>query len=165
MLRALALVTLLAGCWTSPATGGGAAEPAASAPAPIVVPRRMFAAHERVRGPYVELAGKWTGHGVQYDNGSDWDIELAFSADNVAIGDEVGKVDYPGLGCGGVLIRRPERTDGTLVVLERITYGTRCIDGGTFQFPRAPTAGAFAWKWFAPDTGAEEAQGNVRRRE
>ena len=82
----------------------------------------------------------------------------------VALGEEVGKVDYPGLACGGVLLRRPEHPDGTLVAEEKITYGDRCIDGGSFQFPAHATSGSLAWKWFAPKTGTEEAQGSVRKR-
>jgi hypothetical protein len=155
--RAVVSLVALAGCWTS---SGTAVE---EAPPPIVVPRPMFKA-PRPRGVYIDLVGGWTGHGFQYDNNEDWDIDLTFLGDNVAIGDEVGTVDYPGLSCGGVLLRRPEHADGTLVVQEKITYGTRCIDGGTFQLPPHAPNHQLAWKWFAPETGAEEAQGSVRRR-
>ena len=146
------LCVALVGCWTD--------APVAFAP-PISIPTPLHS-HATPRGPYADLLGKWSGHGFQYDNNSDWDIVLTF--DPIAsIGDQVGTVEYPGLECGGILIRRPEHDDGTLVVQERITHGTRCIDRGTFQFARHPIGRQLAWKWYAPDTGEEQAQGTVHQ--
>ncbi len=119
--------------------------------------------HVAPRGPFVELAGKWSGHGFQYNNNSDWDIELTIDPTGADVGEPVGTVEYPGLDCGGILLRRPEHGDGTLVVQEKITHGvTNCIDGGTFQLPPRATARSFAWKWFSRE-GEEQAQGTVHQ--
>lgn len=115
MRFAVGMLAILAGvgaCWS---------ESTAVVAPPIVVPPQPPHVHVVQRGPYADLTGTWTGHGFQYDNNSDWDIELSF-VPSAGIGEQVGTVEYPGLECGGVLIRRPEHDDGTLVVQERITH-------------------------------------------
>lgn len=148
---------VLGACWTE-----------APAPAPLVLAPPTPSARTRAapRSPYAPVVGAWLGHGVQYDNNSDWDIELVFR-ELGDVGEPIGTVEYPGLDCGGVLIRRPER-DGMLVAREQITHGTDCVDGGTFEFSLPgsahPNPALMAWKWLTPESGEVDAEGAVHRK-
>jgi hypothetical protein len=62
---------------------------------------------------------------------SQWSIELHLHRE-AAVGRRLGTIEYPSLGCGGELIREPDR-DGAMVAIERLTVNPDdvCVDGGT----------------------------------
>ncbi len=112
----------------------------------------------RVDTPYRDVAGTWRGIGFQYDDKSQWAIEMTvFARGN--IGDVVGFISYPSLGCTADLIRQVERGD-TLAMTERLITGQgKCVDGGTIRIPRRTTGHEMEWRWdFANGTeGASSA--------
>src|SRR5258705_5195122 len=116
-----AVAALLAGCWT-----GAVPEP----PSPP-------SARPLPTSPYAAVAGEWTGTGTQYDTMGDWPFVMKLRSD-AAVGEVVGKIEYPPLHCTSELIREPEER-GTLVMTERLTSGAGlCVDAGTVRFAHRP---------------------------
>ena len=146
LFGALALV-LFSGCWT------GATPPAAPPSARDELPDPP--------APYATVTGRWEGIGHQYDDESDWEIVMRLHA-TAPIGERIGTIEYPSLGCTGELLRKRERA-GTFTVQERLLENPeeRCIDGGTIQFRRR-TGGSLDWRWFDAD-GNEGASSMLTR--
>src|SRR6266545_4550993 len=134
---------LLASCWTS------AAPPATPLPAHDELPDPP--------APYASVAGRWAGIGHQYDDESDREIVMHLRA-SAPLGEVIGTISYPTLGCAGELIRGRERA-GTFTVQERLVDNPedRCVDGGTIRFRRRP--GGLDWRWY--DTDGNEAASSV----
>lgn len=127
-----ALVLSASACWT------GATQPAARSGARDELPDPP--------APYATVTGRWEGIGHQYDDDSDWEIVMRLHA-TAPIGERIGTIEYPSLGCTGELLRTRERA-GTFTVQERLLENPeeRCIDGGTIQFRRRPSG--LDWRWF-----------------
>jgi hypothetical protein len=145
-MRQLFGALLLAGCWT----GAAVAPPPPSAPDELPDPP----------APFEGVAGRWEGIGRQYADEVDWEIVVRLHA-RAAIGEPIGAIAYPSLGCSGLLIRTRERA-GTYTVQERLLENPedRCIDGGTIQLRRR--AAGLDWRWF--DADGNEAVASVLTR-
>ena len=131
-MRLLFGALVLAGCWTSAPPPATPAAPHDELPDPPA--------------PFASVAGHWEGIGHQYDDESDWEIVMRLHA-TAPIGDVIGTISYPSLGCAGELIRTRERA-GTFTVQERLLDNPedRCMDGGTIRFRRR--AGNLDWRWY-----------------
>jgi hypothetical protein len=80
-------------------------------------------------------------------------VTISFSGG--AVGEVIGTIDYPTLGCGGELILVTVYDDsfGAFQALERITYGQdNCIDGGTFVFTLSEGAFILNFRWESPSS-------------
>jgi len=144
-MRWLAL-PLLGACWT--------AHPIAPAPiANSVTPTRAALPRSDER---------WTGTGHQYDDDSYWEMALTIDP-QARIGGEMGTIEYPSLGCSGVIIRDDDDGDD-LIAREQITINPehRCIDGGKMVIPRIRGA-SFHWTWRFPQSGQEDADATLTR--
>jgi hypothetical protein len=73
---------------------------------------------------HAQVSGEWRGIGLQVDRQgaqSSWTISMR-------IDDAASRIDYPSLGCKGVL-HEVRRSSGEIEFREEITTGD-CIDGG-----------------------------------
>jgi hypothetical protein len=105
------------------------------------------------------VAGRWVGHGFQYNNNTSWDIDMSIGVD----GRVAGTIDYPGVGCSGELVHL--RNEGpVLVVREQLTRnpGNICVDGGTIRMVMRADA-AMDWRWYY-EGGNEGASAVMSRR-
>lgn len=91
--------------------------------------------------------GNWVGNGYQIERGrlaSSWTIRIRAAANGEL------RIDYPSLGCGGVL-RRSGVHEGRTEYRESLTYGTdRCIDRGTVGLTER--AGRLFFYWIGEGT-------------
>lgn len=88
-------------------------------------------------------AGRWSGTVDQPGYGS-YPTEMELN------GEAGGTIDYPSLGCGGILAFTDEQ-DGIFYYLETINYGVdKCIDGGTVSV--RPEGDSVYWEWFDGNT-------------
>lgn len=154
MCRVL-LLLLISSCWQDEvAAPQTLPRPVVEAPAPA--PRRVPAA-----SPYREVKGSWAGVGYQYDIKSTWPIQMTLF-ERAEVGEPIGVLSYPSLGCTADLIREPERGD-VLVMREKLTSGQgRCVDNGLIRIPRRPTARELDWKWDF-ENGTEGASSTLKR--
>jgi len=89
------------------------------------------------------FTGSWKGMGSQSDAPGSWSIAATIAAGEP--GAVVGTITYPSLACGGDLVLRSASAD-SLVVRERITFGS-CVDGGIITLGwRSPGYLAYAWR-------------------
>lgn len=83
------------------------------------------------------LTGLWAGT-VSQNNGSSYAV-------SVNLNEIMGSVDYPSLGCGGVLAAIGNEGDRT-VFRENIRYGHgKCIDGGNVTMQMAGSRLSYRW--------------------
>jgi len=87
----------------------------------------------------------WIGTGYQADAETTWTIEMRIRRD-APVGDKLGTIEYPSLGCAGDLIRQPDRGP-ELVAVEHLTVNpdNACVDGGTIVLRDA--GDALDWRW------------------
>jgi hypothetical protein len=134
-MRLLSMV-LVGGCWT------GTVPPPADPP---VVRHRAPPPR-----PYATVAGTWRGIGQAYDTDEPVVIVMRL-ATTAPVGERIGVIAYPSLGCGGELIREREDRSGAFVVIEHLTENPeyRCSDGGTIRFTRRGRE--LDWHWYEID--------------
>jgi len=99
-----ALVVFCCGCWTNTPPPAAPPNPRDELPDPPA--------------PYATVTGRWEGIGHQYDDESDWEIVMRLHA-TAPVGERIGTIEYPSLGCSGELLRKRERA-GTFTVQERL---------------------------------------------
>ena len=104
---------------------------------------------------------RWAGTGRQFDNGMSWDMVLTLRP-GAEIGEDLGTISYPSLGCSGRVIREPDEGD-SWIGREKITDDPdhRCVDGGAMLIPRGRGA-TFEWRWRHP-TGEDGAEAMLSR--
>ena len=134
-LRLFGALGVLSACWTGAPHSAAAPNPRDELPDPPA--------------PYATVAGRWEGIGHQYDDDSDWEIVMRLHA-TAPVGEPIGTIEYPSLGCSSELVRKRERA-GTFTVQERLLENPeeRCIDGGTIQLHRRGRS--LEWRWFDAD--------------
>src|SRR5436190_10007724 len=71
-------------------------------------------------GAFASIAGDWSGRGYQPDTESGWIVGLTLEP-RAAVGDRVGTIKYPDLGCSGFLVRLPWTNDAQLRMREQPT--------------------------------------------
>jgi hypothetical protein len=110
-----------------------------------------------VKPPPIE---HWIGTGRQPDAESEWAIEMKIRRD-VAVGDRLGTIEYPSLGCKSDLIRLPDR-GSALVASEHLTLNPEtCVDGGTMVM--STNGETLDWRWFYAETDELGATATLRR--
>ncbi len=93
----------------------------------------------------------WAGIGDQDEPVMSWPVAIAFT--NGRVGEVVGTVDYPTLGCGGEIVLVSVSGDewASFEARERLTYGQdTCIDGGVAVFTSAEGAFRLVFRWQSP---------------
>ena len=104
----------------------------------------------------------WTGTGLQENPENTWPVTVLFTGGNV--GEIIGTIDYPTLGCGGEIILTEVNTEddfGSFWAQEHITYGQdNCIDGGSFFFSLAESGLYLHFNWTSP-SGPTTATGRL----
>lgn len=80
----------------------------------------------------------------------------------VAVGGQLGTIEYPTLGCTGDLIREPDR-GATIVAIERLQVNPdgSCVDGGTIVI--RDDGETLDWRWYYAN-GTQGATSTLRRR-
>jgi len=129
---------------SKPATGA----PVEQARVPRVISAEPFPGASR-------LNGLWSGKLYQ-NNGTAYVANITFNV-------ETGSVDYPSLGCGGILRRTAVEGD-RVIFREYLSYGHgKCIDGGNVTL-RVLTSGLFfQWDGRHLERG-DIAEGTLQRR-
>ncbi len=90
-----------------------------------------------------DYLGVWKGTGSQDDPPAEWSILIALTQGN--IGETVGTIAYPSIGCGGELTLKQVNPD-TIVVIERMTYGDFCTPRGRVTLERVGNSALeYAW--------------------
>jgi hypothetical protein len=89
----------------------------------------------------IEYIGEWTGFADQY-NGGAWPMEMTITGGKV--GEQIGTINYPSLGCGGELILMEIRIN-ELVLREKITSGWRCVNNGIIYLGLDGEGLSFYW--------------------
>jgi len=117
----------------------------------------VFTSFSQIKSPDW-LRGNWYGNGFQTDNNAFWPIEVQF--DN---SDEVIKITYPSLNCGGnwKLIS----VDGNKAdFVEMISEGkTNCIDGSRIVLSRINEENIHV-TWFSPHISGADAFAVISRK-
>lgn len=104
-------------------------------------------------------AGVWKGEGTQTGLSSGWAIAIALKPGN--IGDIIGTIAYPSLGCGGELTLRSINAD-SIEVTEVITYGKECAATGIVALK--PIANhTVEYQWSSPQYPGIVAKGTVTK--
>ncbi len=107
----------------------------------------------------VRFAGIWKGEGTQTGLSGRWSISIALKPGK--IGDTIGTVAYPSLGCGGELSLRSVNAD-SIEVSEVITYGKECADSGIVTLK--PIANhTVEYQWRSPNYPGIAASGTVTK--
>lgn len=107
----------------------------------------------------VRLAGIWKGEGTQTGVSGGWSISIALKPGKV--GDTLGTIAYPSLGCGGELTLRSVNGD-SIEVSEVITYGKECADSGIVTLK--PIANhTVEYQWNSPNYPGIAASGTVTK--
>jgi hypothetical protein len=84
-------------------------------------------------------------------------------AAEISLDGEHGTIDYPSLGCGGVLLFVDQRGKAS-AYRERLTYGVdRCVDYGLVLVVQR--GDALQWEWRFDVTAAGTLQGSPARRD
>jgi hypothetical protein len=90
-----------------------------------------------------DYIGVWKGTGSQDDPPAEWSILIALTRGD--IGETVGTIAYPSIGCGGELTLKQVNPD-TIVVIEHMTYGNLCTPRGRVTLERVgDSALEYAW--------------------
>lgn len=104
------------------------------------------------------ITGVWSGTGYQNVPAIDWPIVI--QVNDGAVGEVVGRVEYPSYGCVGELTLTSVNGDGSILLRERIVEGVgTCVDGGEFTLRRGGD-GIVTFNWVAPD-GSSAAEGTL----
>lgn len=94
-------------------------------------------------GPLAECFGRWNGAGTQ-TSGMSWPIEMTVSPPDGR--GTCGTIEYPSLGCGGILVGCAVLPDGRVRIEEVYTHnpGT-CAPAG--EITAICTGGRMSWSW------------------
>ena len=104
------------------------------------------------------ITGVWSGTGYQSPQAIDWPISIHIH--DGAVGEVLGRAEYPSYGCVGELTLTAINADGSITLRERIVEGVGiCVDGGEFAL-RPGGEGSIVFRWEAPD-GTSSAEGTL----
>jgi hypothetical protein len=111
--------------------------------------------------PYDALAGTWRGTGHQFEPDTTWTIAMTLDKEEADVGQEAGTIEYPSLGCSGVLVRKAD-IGQQLVVEERITHNphNECVARGEIHIYR--NNDRLVWNWYF-ETGEYGAEAKLTR--
>lgn len=116
------------------------------------VPAESPAATETPAVASNPINGAWSGTGYQSPQAIEWPITMHIT--DGAVGEVVGRVEYPSYGCVGELTLTAINGDGSITLRERIVDGLgTCVDGGTFTL-RPGGDGSVVFQWVAPDNSS-----------
>ena len=119
----------------------------------VIVPAE---ADEPMASLPAEYLGTWEGTGVQVNPAAEWPMVVDLTGGGV--GEVVGTISYPSLGCGGDFVLR-SAGGGAVEVTEDITVGTDvCVDGLTRL--ALASDGTLIYEWTSPD-GASRASATL----
>lgn len=101
----------------------------------------------KLPGGIAQFTGRWRG--IVRQSSPSMTYEVAMELQEGVIGARVGSIAYPSLRCGGDLKLIDYYTD-TVMLLETITFGDSCVNGGTIHISRQ-ASGQVRWDWFHED--------------
>ncbi len=128
----------------------GAALPDDDAPAPV-------------RSP---VTGAWAGTAEQFNTRATWAVTMALSS-AASVGDQVGTIEYPGLGCGGILRRMADEPALLLVMREELTHmlaSRPCVDRGIIRLQATTESNRIVWQWYPPASSQVGASATLLQR-
>lgn len=97
-----------------------------------------------LRGLPADFLGVWTGP-VSQPGSRPYSMKMTFAENGPFL------VDYPELGCGGILSVMERRPGGAVLLGEGFTYGAqKCAQGGAMLLSKTGPNAA-RWLWYYPD--------------